>query len=118
MSQEPNNHDHPSEKPNPPKERKIGFFGDLAQRSSGLPQNRSAPQREKSPWSYAGLGLQFAGTTALFAFMGLYLDHRFGWSPWGTLSLTMVGLVGGLYLLIKDSLKANRDETREKDRKP
>jgi F0F1-type ATP synthase assembly protein I len=46
--------------------------------------------------------------------MGYYLDSRFGWSPWGTISLTMLGVIGGLYLLIKDALRRNRDE----DRKP
>ena len=50
---------------------------------------------------------------AVFAFMGLYLDRRFGWSPWGTVSLTMVGLVGSLYLLIKDYLEANRTASHD-----
>jgi ATP synthase protein I len=118
MSPEPNSHDrHPDHQPelNRKNEPKVGWLDRYAQRSAGLPdaQPPAAP-REKSPWSYAGLGFQFAGTATLFALMGLYLDRRFGWSPWGTISLTMLGVIGGLYLLIKDALKRNRDQ----DRKP
>src|ERR1051325_3822940 len=115
MSSQSENHDkehQKDKKQSKEDDKKVDFMDELARRSAGLP-SQTTPQREKSPWSYAGLGLQFAGTTALFVVMGLYLDHRFGWSPWGTVGLTMLGLVGGLYLLIKDSLKQNRDQDRK-----
>jgi F0F1-type ATP synthase assembly protein I len=32
-----------------------------------------------------------------------------GWSPWATVGFTMLGLIGGLYLLIKDAIKDNAD---------
>src|SRR3954447_7878035 len=113
MTQEPPKNENPSDQPNDPKrekDRPVGWIGGLANRSTGLPGDTSdkpKPEREKSPWSYAGMGLQFAGTTAVFAFIGLYLDRRYGWSPWGTVTLSMVGVVGGLYLLIKDALNEN-----------
>jgi len=84
--------------------------------STGLPED-SKPEVKtdegSSLWSLAGLGLQFAGTAALFALMGYALDRQMGWSPWGMISLSMVGVIGGLYLLIKESLKQNPDATRK-----
>ena len=50
-----------------------------------------------------------AATTALFVLMGWYVDRKMGWSPWATVGFTMLGLVGGLYLLIKDAIKDNAD---------
>ena len=94
------------------------WIDNLAQRSAGLPEgsgrseskanpsrNSSRPTQEKSAWAMAGVGLQFAVTAAVFAFIGFYLDKRFGWSPWGVIGFSLVGFVGGLYLLIKDFLK-------------
>jgi ATP synthase protein I len=120
MIPEPEKHESPPGQPPDPtkkKEREAGWIDSFAQRSTGLPGSghpQPPPSDERSPWSYAGLGFQFAATTAVFALMGVYLDHRFGWSPWGTVSLSILGVTGGLYLLIKDALKRNRDE----DRKP
>jgi len=94
-------------------DEKVGWIDSLAQRSTGLPEYTKQPveksDTEKSPWRYAGLGLQFAGTTGLFVFMGYELDKRMGWTPWGLVSLGMLGLIGGLYLLIKDVMKENAD---------
>lgn len=103
------NQDPGQEKPGSDPDSKKGWVEKFAERSTGLPSDKPANQDQgKSPWSYAGKGLQFAGTTALFAFMGYYLDRRFGWTPWGTVGLAMVGFIGGLYLLIKDALTEDR----------
>jgi F0F1-type ATP synthase assembly protein I len=87
-----------------------GWLESLAQRSTGLPehQTRSSPESRKgdtSLWRLAGLGVQFAATTAIFAFMGIVLDKKMGWSPWGLVSLSLIAVIGNLYLLIKESLK-------------
>jgi F0F1-type ATP synthase assembly protein I len=93
---------------------KGGWIESFAIRSAGLPPDpdKPSPTPEKAgsgrtPWSYAGLGLQFAGTVGLFTWMGYYLDKRYGWSPWGLISLSMISVIGGLYLLIKDLMKEN-----------
>jgi ATP synthase protein I len=117
-----NNHAEPDGKPDgkptdpsPKKDASLGWIQGLAKRSSGLPEDITQPNPEpkkesgKNAWSYAGIGIQFAATTGFFAFMGLYLDRRMGWTPWGTVTLTLIGLIGGLYLLIKDALKDNKD---------
>ena len=92
-------------------DKKVRLIDELARRSAGLPdttgtaKSGGSGQPEKSPWSYAGAGLQFAATSAIFAFMGYYLDRRFGWTPWGVITLSCIGVIGGMYLLIKESLK-------------
>jgi F0F1-type ATP synthase assembly protein I len=97
----------------PAPDKGSGWLNNLAQRSTGLPrpdaENPPPKSEEKNGWSYAGIGLQFAATTAIFTCMGLYVDYRFQCSPWGTLGLTLLGLVGGMYLLIKEALKANAE---------
>src|SRR3954451_1208465 len=98
MTQDPR-----QEKPgqDPPK----GWIEKLAERSTGLPGDQDAKEDPgKSPWSYAGAGLQFAATTALFALMGWYCDRHFGWTPWGIVGFSMLGFIGGLFLLIKEAL--------------
>ncbi|HVT81706.1 MAG TPA: AtpZ/AtpI family protein [Phycisphaerae bacterium] len=107
MAQEPSPEEKPSRDSSIPpteKDKIVGWIDNLAQRSAGLPQDRPAKEKGKSPWSTAGKGLQFAATTALFALMGWWLDRRFGWTPWGTVGLSMLGFIGGLYLLIKEGL--------------
>jgi F0F1-type ATP synthase assembly protein I len=87
-----------------------GWIEQLAKRSTGLPehQQRDQPADRKgdtSLWRLAGLGIQFAATVAIFAWMGNALDKRMGWSPWGLVTLSLIAVVGNLYLLIKESLQ-------------
>jgi F0F1-type ATP synthase assembly protein I len=84
---------------------KKGWIENLAARSTGLPSSTTPPPAspsDTSMWSLAGVGIQFAGTVLLMALLGWKLDGWMGWSPWGVVSLTFLGLVGGLYLLIKE----------------
>ena len=86
-----------------------GFINRLAQRSTGLePPLPTRSDDEKSPWSIAGMGFQLVATTLLFAGMGYLLDREFGWSPWGLVVMTLIGMIGGLYLLIKEALKLTK----------
>jgi len=92
-----------------PKGEKDSWVERLAERSAGLsaPESKK-PAGEKSPWSFVGLGVQFVGTTLVFAFIGVYLDKHNGWSPWGVITCTMIGLVGGFYLLVKEALRGGK----------
>lgn len=87
-----------------PQGLKRGWIEDLALRSSGVPQpeNPSAKDKEQSPWRFAGFGLQFAGLVILFTFMGYEIDKRMGWFPWMTVTLSMLAVIGNMYLLIKE----------------
>jgi F0F1-type ATP synthase assembly protein I len=41
--------------------------------------------------------------------VGWWLDQRYGWSPRGATVGSLIGLAGGLYLLIKDAIRINKD---------
>ena len=41
--------------------------------------------------------------------IGRFLDRRYGWEPWGTFACVMLGLAAGMYLLIKEGMRANKD---------
>lgn len=64
---------------------------------------------ENGNWGrYVGIGLEIAVGVALGYAVGAFVDSRFGWTPWGVVVGTMLGLAGGLYLLIKEALRMNR----------
>ena len=91
------------------KDPKPNWINNLAQRSSGLPGTES-PKRpqaggDSSLWSLAGLGIQFAVSVGLLAYLGVWLDRKFGWTPWAVVTLTSLAVIGNLYLLIKESLR-------------
>ena len=58
---------------------------------------------------YLGLGLEMAIGVGLGLIVGQWLDKRFGWTPWGMLIGVFAGLAGGMYLLIKEAIRANKD---------
>ena len=104
----------PSDQTTPDKTSKNWIEG-LAKRSTGLPGDvkssaASGPEsKEKSPWSYAGLGIQFAGTVCLFMYAGYKLDEWQGWSSHvGLITLSLLAVVGNMYLLIKESIKQDK----------
>ena len=69
----------------------------------------------KSPgWiRHAGIGVELAGAVGGFALIGYWIDGRYGTSPWGILGGVALGLVGGLYNLVRESLAAVRDAKAE-----
>jgi F0F1-type ATP synthase assembly protein I len=64
---------------------------------------------------YSGVGLELAGATAGLAFVGYWIDGKFGTSPWGILGGVTIGIVGGLYNLIRESMAAIRDAQKDDD---
>ena len=62
---------------------------------------------------YSGAGLELAGATAVLALIGHWVDGHYGTQPWGILAGVVIGLVGGLYNLVKESLAAVRDAEAE-----
>jgi F0F1-type ATP synthase assembly protein I len=50
------------------------------------------------------MAFEFTGTIAAGAFLGWYLDGRFGWSPWGSIVLT-VGSAGGAFVRLIQMLQ-------------
>jgi F0F1-type ATP synthase assembly protein I len=72
-----------------------------------MPQPRDANQQN---WGrYFGIGLEIALGVGIGYVVGAWLDRRYGWTPWGVIAGTMIGLAAGLYLLIKEALRMNKD---------
>jgi ATP synthase protein I len=66
----------------------------------------SADRRSAGWVRYSGIGLELAGTTAGLALVGYWIDRYFGTAPWGILVGVIIGIVGGLYNLVRESLNA------------
>jgi F0F1-type ATP synthase assembly protein I len=58
---------------------------------------------------FAGIGLQMAAGVAIGYFIGRWFDRHYGWESRGVIIGTMLGLAGGMYLLIKDAIRINKD---------
>lgn len=56
----------------------------------------------------AGIGFEMAAAVAGFTFFGWLWDRHFGTQPWGVLIGAILGLTGGMYNLIRQSLAATR----------
>ena len=59
----------------------------------------------RSAWS---IGFNFAAAVAGFLFIGYAIDHYYATGPWGVLIGTFLGLVGGMYNMIRQALVAAR----------
>lgn len=64
---------------------------------------------------YSGVGLELAGATAGLALVGYWIDGKFGTTPWGILGGVTIGIVGGLYNLVRESLAAIREAKSDDD---
>jgi F0F1-type ATP synthase assembly protein I len=69
---------------------------------------------------YSGVGLELAGAIGGLALVGYWIDGHYGTGPWGILGGVAIGMVGGLYNLVRESLDAARearvdDEIASKD---
>lgn len=77
-------------------------------------------QESKFPaWmTYSGAGLELAGATAGLTLAGFWVDGKFGTRPWGVVIGAAIGIVGGLYNLVKASIQATRDAGHDTSPRP
>ena len=73
-----------------------------------MPSDQQPSDQQPNPWRMAHMGLELAGAVLVFGLVGWYVDHKMGSEPWGLGIGLFVGFVGGMYLFIKEALKANR----------
>jgi F0F1-type ATP synthase assembly protein I len=57
----------------------------------------------------AGLGSELAASVAGGALLGWWIDRQLGSAPKALITLAAVGIVGGLYNLIRTALAASRE---------
>ncbi len=72
-------------------------------------------------YRYAGVGLQFAATMAVFALLGWWGDGKLGSSPWLLLVGVFLGFGLGLYSIVSrlapgDVTSASNSSSSEKNR--
>ena len=64
----------------------------------------------KPSWiRFSGIGIEFASAVAVFTVIGYYIDRHYGTKPTALLICILLGLVGGMYNLIRQALAATRD---------
>ncbi len=56
-----------------------------------------------------GVGFELAAAVAGFTLIGYWVDRHFGHGPWGVIVGVVLGLIGGMYNLIRESLAASRE---------
>jgi len=78
--------------------------------SDGSQTGGSSDADDEADWGrHLGTGLQMLVGVGLGFLLGNWLDKKYGWSPWGVMACTMLGLAAGMYLLIKDAIRMNKD---------
>jgi F0F1-type ATP synthase assembly protein I len=75
-------------------------------------KNNSAPDPDKKPVNnalkYTSLGFQMLATIAISVFAGIKLDEWLHTHQIFTIILSMIGVIGGIYLAIKDFIKPKK----------
>jgi len=68
----------------------------------------------------AGMGVELAATLVAACLLGFWIDRRFETEPWGLMICSVLGIVGGLYNLIRQSVhevfRTPTNEGKENDR--
>ena len=81
-----------------------------------MKEKKTTAESLKEAAPYLGLGVQLAATTALLAFIGIFLDNKFDTKPIWILVCTFFGAFAGLYNFIKNVLNINNKKEKKKGR--
>ncbi|HXU44787.1 MAG TPA: AtpZ/AtpI family protein [Thermoanaerobaculia bacterium] len=60
----------------------------------------------------SGIGIELAAAVAGLSLAGYWVDRHYGSGPWGLLIGLALGLIGGTYNLVRESLVATKDAER------
>lgn len=86
-----------------------------------MPQDRKTPKaapKANNEWmKLSGLGIELAAAVAGLTFAGYWWDRRFGTEPWGFWIGLSIGMVGGMYNLIRQAMAATRNTSSSSIRK-
>ena len=80
----------------------------LGEKLGGWGTESMADTQEPNPWRYAGVGLELVAVVLVLMWVGYWLDGKLDTSPWLMLTGALLGIVGGLYNLVRDALKSRK----------
>ncbi len=60
----------------------------------------------------SGIGVEFAAAVAGLSLVGIWVDRHYGSGPWGLIVGLALGLIGGTYNLVRESLLASKEAAR------
>jgi len=63
---------------------------------------------DRSSLRWLGLGIEFIGVMGIFSYFGYVADEKFLTDPWLMLTGMIIGFVGMMYLLIKETSQWRR----------
>jgi len=102
-----------------------GNRGEEAERSAGTdpprprawlgPSARSGKPPQMS-WGVASIAFELVGVVGVGSVIGYGVDRWMGWSPWGLLTGALIGIVGGLYTLIREAWRMASGQNRQNQR--
>jgi F0F1-type ATP synthase assembly protein I len=79
-----------------------------------VPMVGRRPPGNKPTWiRYSSIGFEFAAAVGGFALVGFWIDRRYETGPWGVIIGAALGLIGGTYNLIRQSMAAFKTMERE-----
>lgn len=81
-----------------------GFEG-----GSGALTMPEEPTSRSSLARLSGIGVELVAAIVGFTFAGYWWDRYFGTQPWGVLIGALLGLIGGMYNVIRQSLTAVKE---------
>ncbi len=80
------------------------------------PPGETSRPNQNSWRRVAGIGFDFAGAVGGFAFVGFWIGRHYGSERWGVLVGAVLGLIGGLYNLVRQALRASREMNEADER--
>lgn len=81
----------------------------MIDKSTGMDKGKTKPQGSASWTRLSGIGFELVAAVGGFILVGYWWDRHFGTGPWGIVVGAVLGLVGGMYNLIRKSLVASRE---------
>jgi len=73
---------------------------------SNQPNEEGKPAQKKTNNRYLDIGWRMLAIVLVGTFAGWFLDRQFpAIKPWGTLSLSVLSVVGSMYIIIKEVSK-------------
>ncbi len=80
-----------------------------------MAEKKSKRSPVSSMWGLAGMGLDLSAAVAGFTLLGWWADSHWQTSPRYTLVGVILGLIGGMYNLIRRALAATRSNDSDHD---